>query len=112
MVWRGRVFFSEPFHQGRRVQCHECAGYQRQVVVRGRDTAEVCVQIARHFCLSGEVTLTPNPSLWVTPLSSAFEVLDHGSDTRVLGAFPCNSSFFLYHRPSHLLRIPGPFSDH
>jgi hypothetical protein len=33
MAWRGRVFISEPFHQGRRVQCHECAGYQRQVVV-------------------------------------------------------------------------------
>jgi hypothetical protein len=42
------------------VQCHEGAVHQRQVVERGRDTAEVCVQDSsiRHF-RRGSVTLTP-----------------------------------------------------
>ncbi len=49
-----------------RVQCHEGAGHQRQVVERGRDTAEVCVQDSSSFS-SVEWRSNPNPSLWVIP---------------------------------------------
>src|SRR5216683_8095390 len=45
-----------------RVQCHEGAGHQRQVVERGRDTAEVCVQDSSSFS-SVEWRSNPNPSL-------------------------------------------------